>query len=241
MSADVTVETPRRWTKHVGTFLAHGVWNSAVHGAEDVPRTGPVLFAANHASILDGPLLFAVAPRDVHFLVKREMFTGVVGWALTRAGQVPIDRSHGDRGALSAVLSVLQQGGAAGVFPEGTRGRGDASSVRSGVAWLALQSQAPVVPVACLGAHLPGERERKLPPPRRRLHFAFGEPFTVTREAGVPGRVALAAAAEQVRTRLSGHVLGSMQRLGMPLPQDMAGDELGLGELASGDVPGGQR
>ncbi|PPK90850.1 1-acyl-sn-glycerol-3-phosphate acyltransferase [Kineococcus xinjiangensis] len=241
MSASVDVQTPRRWTKHVGTLLAHGVWNSSVHGAERVPRSGPVIFAANHASILDGPLLFAVAPRDVHFLVKQEMFKGVIGWAITRAGQIPIDRSHGDRAALSAVLAVLQSGGAAGVFPEGTRGAGDASSVRSGVAWLALQSQAPVVPVACLGAHRPGERARALPPPRRKLHFCFGEPFTVSKEAGVPGRVALAAAAEQVRTRLSAHVMDSLALTGTQRPHDMREDELGLGELASDDVTGGGR
>ena len=241
MSVSIEVRTPSRWTKHVGTLLAHGVWNSAVHGAERVPRSGPVLFAANHASLLDGPLLFAVAPRDVHFLVKQEMFKGVVGWAITRAGQIPIDRSRGDRSALSAVLAVLQSGGAAGVFPEGTRGSGDASSVRSGVAWLALQSQAPVVPVACLGAHRPGERARSLPPPRRRLHFCFGEPFTVAREAGVPGRVALASAVEQVRDHLSAHVVDSLRRTGMRLPAAGQRQELGLGELASDDLAGGQR
>ncbi|GAA4963385.1 lysophospholipid acyltransferase family protein [Kineococcus glutinatus] len=241
MSAVVDVQPPRRWTKGIGTFLARGVWNSAVHGAERVPATGPVIFAANHASILDGPLLFAVAPRDVHFLVKREMFNGVVGWALLRAGQVPLDRSHGDRGALSAVLAVLQAGGAAGVFPEGTRGTGQATSVRSGVAWLALQSRAPVVPVACLGARRPGERDRALPPPRRRLHFCFGEPFTVEKEAGVPGRIALAAAAERVRTRLSEHVADSLRLTGVHVPADLGGDELGLGELAPDDVRGGGR
>ena len=182
------VPPPRPWTKRVGRLLAHGLWNSTVHGAENVPDSGPVLLASNHASLRDGPLLFAVAPRDTHFLVKKEIMSGPLGWALGRAGQISIDRTHGDRDALQAVLGVLAVGGVAGVFPEGTRGRGDAASVRSGVAWLALQSGAPVVPVACLGAHLPGERNRTAPPPRRKLHFCFGKPFTVVREPGVPGQ-----------------------------------------------------
>ncbi|MEW1959959.1 lysophospholipid acyltransferase family protein [Kineococcus sp. NPDC059986] len=237
---------PFAWTRGVGKVFAHGVWNSRVLGAENVPRTGPVLFAANHASIMDGPLLFGVTPRPAHFLVKSEMFTGsplnrFVGWSLLQAGQIPIDRTRGDRDALQSVLAVLAAGGAAGVFPEGTRGRGDAASVRSGIAWIALQSGAPVVPVACLGAHLPGEPRRSVPPVRRRLTFCFGEPFTVVKEPGVPGRVALAAAVEQVRVKLSGHVLNSLQRTGIQLPDDDADDELGLGDMASDDVPGGTR
>jgi 1-acyl-sn-glycerol-3-phosphate acyltransferase len=237
---------PHTWTRGIGKFLAHGVWNARILGAENVPATGPVLFAANHASIMDGPLLYGVTPRRAHFLVKKEMFEGspltrFVGWSLLQAGQIPIDRSRGDRDALQSVLAVLAAGGAAGVFPEGTRGRGDAASVRSGIAWIALQSGAPVVPVACLGAHRPGERSRSVPPVRRRLTFAFGEPFRVVKEPGVPGRTALANAVEQVRVKLSGHVLESMQRTGIRLPDDEAAAELGLGEMASDDVPGGTR
>ena len=233
---------PRRWTRGVGTFLARGLWSSSVIGAENVPSTGPVLFAANHASIVDGPLLYAVTPRPAHFLVKKEMFEGsvvnrVVGKALLQAGQIPIDRSRGDRGALQSILGVLADGGAAGVFPEGTRGRGDAAEVRSGIAWIALQSGAPVVPVACLGAHRPGER-RSLPPLRRKLYFCFGEPFTVVKEPGVPGRVALARAVEQVRDALSAHVLDSLRRTGIQSNDDADADELGLGEMASDDVGG---
>ncbi|NAZ74944.1 1-acyl-sn-glycerol-3-phosphate acyltransferase, partial [Kineococcus sp. T13] len=240
-------DAPRPWTRAVGTALARGVWAGRTIGARNVPTSGPVLFAANHASILDGPLLYGMAPRPAHFLVKKEMFEGslptrLLGWSLLQAGQIPIDRDRGDRDALQSVLAVLAAGGAAGVFPEGTRGRGDAASVRSGIAWIALQSGAPVVPVACLGAHLPGERERALPPLRRRLWFCFGEPFTVVKEPGVPGRLALAAAVDQVRDKLSSHVLDSLQRTGMRLPDDeAAADELGLAELASDDLPGGSR
>lgn len=235
---------PRAWTRGVGTFLARGVWNSTVLGAENVPTSGPVLFAANHASIMDGPLLYGVTPRAAHFLVKKEMFEGslpnrVVGKALLQAGQIPIDRTRGDRDALQSILGVLADGGAAGVFPEGTRGRGDAAQVRSGIAWIALQSGAPVVPVACLGAHRPGERARAVPPLRRKLWFCFGEPFVVAKEPGVPGRVALARAVEQVRDALSAHVLDSLARTGIELPDDLDADELGLGEMASDDVPGG--
>ncbi|GAB3216299.1 hypothetical protein GCM10027586_08060 [Kineococcus gypseus] len=95
--------------------------------------------------------------------------------------------------------------------------------------------------MACLGAHRPGERGRTAPPPRRRLHYCFGEPFTVVKEPGVPGRAALAAAVEQVRDKLSAHVLESMRRTGTPLPDDLDAAGLGLRELASDDATGGPR
>ncbi|MGI4894725.1 MAG: lysophospholipid acyltransferase family protein [Janthinobacterium lividum] len=241
-ATDTTPMAPKPWTRWVGTFFARGLWDSSVVGRDNVPTAGPVLFAANHASIVDGPLLYAMVPRAAHFLVKKEMFEGslptrVVGWSLLQAGQIPIDRTRGDRDALQSVLSVLAAGGAAGVFPEGTRGRGDAASVRSGIAWIALQSGAPVVPVACLGAQRRGDT-RSIPLLRRKLYFCFGEPFTVVKEPGVPGRVALASAVEQVRDKLSAHVLDSLQRTGIQLPDDVDADELGLGEKASDDVGG---
>jgi len=80
-----------------------------------------------------------------------------------------------------------------------------------------------------------------LPPVRRRLHFCFGEPFTVVKEPGVPGRVALAAGVEQVREKLSMHVLQSLQRTGIDVPDHLGADELGLGGVASDDLPGGNR
>src|SRR5690606_19743029 len=133
------------WSRHVGRFLAHVVWRTEVLDAHHVPASGPVVVAANHIALLDGPLVHGVVPRPSHILVKREMFRGPVGWVLHAAGQIPVDRSNG-RPALAAALAVLRRGDVVGIFPEGMRGRGDASGSRAGVAWLAVNSGAPVVP-----------------------------------------------------------------------------------------------
>src|SRR5690606_25196727 len=79
------------WSRWVGRFLARVVWDTQVVGAERVPRTGPVVLAANHVTLLDGPLLIGVAPRPLHILVKAEMFRGPLGLLLRTAGQIPVD------------------------------------------------------------------------------------------------------------------------------------------------------
>ena len=134
------------WSRRVGWFLAHVWWNTTVLGADRVPATGPVLVASNHTSAIDGPLLHGAIGRGSHIIVKEEMFSGVIGFLLRNAGQIPVDRKNG-RAALTTALALLNEGRLVGVFPEGTRGRGDVSSTKAGIAWLAVRSGAMVVPV----------------------------------------------------------------------------------------------
>lgn len=208
-----------RWSRWVGWFLARVVWDTRVVGREHVPDDGPVLLAANHTSVIDGPLLLGVAPRAAHILVKEEMFAGPVGWVLRAAGQIPVDRNGGRR-ALTTALGVLRRGGVVGVFPEGSRGRGDAADARAGITWLALNGQAPVVPVAVLGTRRTGEGVNHLPRPRRTVVVAFGAPVTLERPAGVPGRQATADANARLRDVLAQHVATSVARSGIALPSD---------------------
>jgi 1-acyl-sn-glycerol-3-phosphate acyltransferase len=203
----------------VGRFLAHVVWRTEVHGADRVPRQGPVIIAANHIGLVDGPVVHGVVPRDTHILVKEEMFWGPVGLVLRAAGQISVDRTGG-RPALAAALGVLRRDGAVGIFPEGARGRGDASDARAGVAWLGVTSGAPVVPTAVLGTRRTGESVNHLPGLRRRLVVAFGEPISLERPAGVSGRKAVADANDVLRVALAEHVRAVSARTGVPLPTD---------------------
>jgi 1-acyl-sn-glycerol-3-phosphate acyltransferase len=207
------------WSRWVGRFLARGVWATEVAGAAHVPATGPVLLAPNHIGLMDGPVVLGVAPRPVHFLVKEAMFTGPLGWVLHRAGQIPVDEDGG-RAALVAALEVLRRGGVVGVFPEGARGRGDAASARAGIAWLALNGHAPVVPVAVLGTRRTGEGVGHVPGLRRRLAVEFGEPLVLERPQGTSGRAALEGANEAIRVALSGLVGSAAARTGLALPTD---------------------
>ena len=204
----------------IGAVLFRTAWRGQRYGATNVPAEGPVLYAANHTSFMDGPLVFGLAPRPVHFIVKEEMFHGPIGWVLRQCGQIPIDRTVADRTALMSALGVLKRGDVVGIFPEGRRGRGDLSEAHAGTAWLAMQSGAPVVPVAILGTRKTGQSINGFAPPLRRVATVFGPSFHLVRPQGLSTREAMTVLTEELRERLSAHILDASKRLDMPLPAD---------------------
>lgn len=139
----------RAWSRPVGWFLDHVLYRTVITGKSNIPAAGPVIFAGNHISFLDGPVMFGAAPRPMHILVKKEMFKGFLGKVLKASGQLPVDRT-GDRTTLQLARRLLDAGRCVGILPEGTRGSGAAESISNGVAWLALNSGATVIPVAIL-------------------------------------------------------------------------------------------
>jgi 1-acyl-sn-glycerol-3-phosphate acyltransferase len=204
----------------VGRVLFGAAYRVTVTGRELVPLTGPVLFVGNHVGFLDGPMLPAHAPRPTSVLVKREMFRGLLGRFLTFIGHIPVTRNSGDRSALLAAVAILQAGGAVGIFPEGTRGRGDVASVQQGAAWLALPGGARVVPVAVLGTRATGATTSSIPRLRSRMVVAFGAPVELVAATGLTGRERLVVATEQVRAALASQVAQAQERHQVFLPDD---------------------
>ncbi|MEU2429663.1 MULTISPECIES: 1-acyl-sn-glycerol-3-phosphate acyltransferase [unclassified Streptomyces] len=189
------------------------LWKPRVLGAWRVPAGGPVILAVNHAHNIDGPMLMGTSPRPVHFLIKKEAFTGPLDPFLTGIGQLKVDRANPDRTAVTNALQVLRDGGVLGIFPEGTRGEGDFASIRAGLAYFAVRSGAPIVPVAVLGSSDRGGRlVRALPPLRSRVDVVFGDPFTAGDGSGRRTRKALDEATERIQGRLTAH-LGNARRL----------------------------
>ncbi|HEV2637379.1 MAG TPA: lysophospholipid acyltransferase family protein [Actinocrinis sp.] len=189
--------------KRTGKIVVSPWWPIHSHGTQNVPATGPVILAGNHANFIDGPLIVNNAPRPVHFMVKQEMFDGPLGPMLRWFGQIPVDRDGTDRNAVLRSLAVLAQGGVLGVFPEGTRSADEFATMNNGVAYFALRSGAPVVPVACLGTSGSGPKTSGLPRLRTRVDLVYGEPLELGR--GV-GRRAVAAASERLREALVQHL-----------------------------------
>jgi 1-acyl-sn-glycerol-3-phosphate acyltransferase len=175
-----------------------------VSGVERVPGAGPAILVANHSAFLDGPVLFAAAPRDGRFLVKAELYGGPLGHVLARLDQVPVNRGRADRTALRAALNALNAGRLVGVFPEGTRGNGDVSRIHHGVGWLAAHTQAPVVPVAIFGT---SRAERRAD--RRGIDVRFGDPVLLPVPGDPSARSTMGAVAEEVRVLLAEHVAAS--------------------------------
>lgn len=227
MSAGETPDVPVRGTagraRPLGWLISRVLWAADIQGAHHVPQAGPVILAANHLGVLDGPLLFGASPRPAYLLVKDSAFRGLPGAVLRSAGQIPVD-SHGGRAALAQARAVLARGDVVGIFPEGHRGRGDVGDLRGGAAWLALASGAPVVPVAILGTRRTGRSASSLPRLRSRLVVEMGAPLTVTREPGVSGRAALDAGSIIVADALRRTLERAIERSGMSLPDDDPAD-----------------
>jgi 1-acyl-sn-glycerol-3-phosphate acyltransferase len=193
--------------RRIGVGLMYGLWKPRVLGAWRMPAAGPAILAVNHSHNIDGPMVMGVSPRPTHFLIKKEAFIGPLDPFLTAIGQLKVDRSVADRGAITQALDVLKAGGVLGIFPEGTRGEGDFASLRAGLAYFAVRGGAPVVPVAVLGSTgKPGRLIKGLPPLRSRVDVVFGDPFEAGDGSGRRTRKALDEATERIQKQLSAHL-----------------------------------
>ncbi|MEV0001816.1 lysophospholipid acyltransferase family protein [Micromonospora sp. NPDC050980] len=197
-------------TRLVLAPLGRLAFRPTVEGRNNVPRHGPVILAANHLSFLDSVVIPLLAPRPVAFLAKDEYFRqpGLKGWltrtCLTGIDAVPVRRG-GHRSAqesLRVALDILAAGGAFGIHPEGSRSRdGRLYRGRTGVAWLALASGAPVVPVAVLGTDRIQPVGARLPRPGR-ITVRFGPPLRFTRPTTGSGGQARRVVTDEIMTAI---------------------------------------
>jgi 1-acyl-sn-glycerol-3-phosphate acyltransferase len=194
--------------------LLRTIWRPHVHGLDNLPSSGPLILASNHRSFIDSVVIPAVTPRPVNFLAKSDYFEGrglkgrlVKEWFVT-FGAMPVDRddSRAALASLDTALAVLAEGGAFGIYPEGTRSRdGRLYRGRTGVAQLALTSGAPIVPVGLI------DTDRLQPvgsnrPRLVRITVKFGHPIDVRgRYDGVP--------AGKARREITDTVMAEIQKL----------------------------
>ncbi len=185
-------------TRRAGATLGRLVYRPTIEGVRHVPASGPVLLASNHLSFCDSVVIPLAVPRRVRFPAKAEYFEGRgPKGALSRAtftalGAVPVRRGAGREAveALDVGLRALKDGEAFAIYPEGTRSRdGRLYRGRTGVAYLALMSGAPVVPVALSGTERIQPVGAKLPRISP-IRVRFGAPldFSIGYDHLKPGR-----------------------------------------------------
>jgi 1-acyl-sn-glycerol-3-phosphate acyltransferase len=180
-----------------------------VSGLRFVPSNGPVIIASNHLSFSDSIFMPLVVPRSVTFLAKSEYFTspGIKGFVkkitFIALGQVPVDRTGGKRSeaALLTGLKLLSQDACIGIYPEGTRSPdGRLYKGRTGIARMAIESGAPIIPVAMFNtAEI--QPTGQVVPKVRRVEMVFGEPMYFTGDS--TDQAVLRAATNQIMEKIA--------------------------------------
>ncbi|MGD1904837.1 MAG: lysophospholipid acyltransferase family protein [Leptolyngbyaceae cyanobacterium] len=145
--------------------MFRGYFRGRVHGVEHIPRQGPLLVVANHASDFDPPIVSCCMRRPVSYMAKEELFrVPVLSTAIRLYGAYPVKRGSADRSAIRSALQQLDQGWAVGVFLQGTRTvDGRISNPKLGAALIAAKAQVPLLPVSLWGSHRIFPKGRKLP------------------------------------------------------------------------------
>jgi 1-acyl-sn-glycerol-3-phosphate acyltransferase len=192
--------------------LSHVLYRPTIEGKDNVPRDGGVILASNHLSFIDSFAIPLVSPRRVRFLAKEEYWTGEgVKGAFQKAfftavGGVPVNRSSptAAQESLDKGLEVLRDGDAFGIYPEGTRSRdGRLYRGRTGVAWLALNAQVPVVPVGLIGTQDIQPVGSNMPR-LAKVTVRFGKPIGVEAYAGMPAGRARRQLTDDVMDAIAG-------------------------------------
>jgi 1-acyl-sn-glycerol-3-phosphate acyltransferase len=163
-------------------FLLHcmavPLFRFTAEGIGNIPATGPIILASNHASNLDPLFIGVAAPRFIHYLAKKELFSNPVFEFVLRkiCGALPVDRDQMDRTTLREVFALLQRREMLLVFPEGTRTHdGRLGEAKLGVGLIAHHARATVIPAYVRGSY------EILPRHAKRIHLnrcavSFGPP-----------------------------------------------------------------
>lgn len=156
-----------------------GCFRGEVVGLEHLPREGPFLIAANHASHLDPPLIACQIARQMRFFARKTLWENpFLNWWLTGGEAIPVDRDSGDVGAIRKVLLALRENRGVVLFPEGTRSPdGRIQTPKAGVGLIACKTGAPVVPCRIFGSFEAFGRSARWPRCGTPVHIVFGSPL----------------------------------------------------------------
>jgi 1-acyl-sn-glycerol-3-phosphate acyltransferase len=207
MTPDYLKMTPFYGFFHYLVKGIHDAWfRGEVVGLENIPRTGPYLIAANHASHLDPPFVGCQVGRQMRFFARKTLWNNkVASWWLDHVETIPVDRDSGDVGAIRRVIQALHEDRAVVLFPEGTRSPdGQLQKPKAGVGLLACKTGAPVVPCRVYGAFEAFGRGRSLPRFGTPVTVVFGKPIKPA-EYDVPtaGKERYQIASERIFARIA--------------------------------------
>ena len=156
-------------------FVFGIIFGTKVIGADNIPKDGAFILAANHVSNWDPPFLGTFTNRVVNYMGKEELFKNPIMAAICRGLNVfPVKRGTADKNAIKTAVKILKSGNCFGIFPEGTRSKtGKLGKAESGVSLIAAMTKAPIIPAAIVNTEKIFSSEVKFP----RLAVVYGEPI----------------------------------------------------------------
>lgn len=163
-----------RFLKALLTPVFKFYYNPKIYGKENIPTEGACLIAGNHKHLYDQCLAIISTKRYIKYMAKKEYFDNKwVAWFFKSVGCISVDRQHGDHSAVVSAIDTLKDGGAIGIFPEGTRNRTQEQLLpfKYGAVSMAKKTDAYIVPFAITGDY----KFRS-----KNLKVVFGKPFKVT-------------------------------------------------------------
>lgn len=196
------------------TRIAFGIYfRPRRYHPERLPREGPVIVAANHASYLDPLLIGSSVRRPIHYLARESLFRFPIISSVLRSWKaVPVDREGGGAAGMRAILTRLAAGHAVLLFPEGTRSRdGSLQPPRSGVGLIALKSGAAVIPTRVFGTYDAYGRMHRIPRPLP-IAVKFGRPLRFD-EAMIEAEMCGKARLKELYQEVSDAIMDALARL----------------------------
>ncbi len=187
-----------------------------VAGLKNVPKTGSIILASNHASHLDPPLLGCNILRIVTYFARKTLWKPGIGagW-MDAVGAIPIDRDgESDIQAMKRTLAALKADSVLTLFPEGTRSpNGELQSAKPGIGLIAAKSQTAIVPCRIFNAHKALPKDASLPNFNLSIHIVYGKPLQPADYD--PGR----SAGKERYQRIADNIMSAIAGIKRPRPQ----------------------
>lgn len=204
--------TALRFVSAFFSLAFHRFWNTVtwtlyqlttrltITGRECVPPGGPLIVVSNHMSLTEPPLISFSVRRRIQFLIKIEAYRHWFTGPFSRGYKsIPVHRGAASRGAIRQAVALLAQDKTIGMFPEGTRSKGSVRRAQLGAALLALDSGAPILPVAITGTQHIGTMRWFTRP---RITVSIGSPFSLPVLEGPVNRTHLASLSDMIMVRV---------------------------------------
>lgn len=178
---------------------------TSYYGVENIPKSGPIVIASNHISLLDPPVIGVGSPRRCNYMAKAELFVPVLGTIYKALGAFPVKRGGADRMAIKHGIDILLNGECLNIFPEGTRSKdGKLGPAASGALMMASKARATIVPCCIIGSDI--KRSGRLWP---KITVRFGKPIPFPEDVDVDKDLLTAMTDEMM------HSIAELQKQGL--------------------------